>query len=470
MLVLSSDQRSAVIALLEAVRNKPTAKLKKQQVALEQKLSKSFAKHGVAFLKKYLTQFTEALADEIDNVFDSTAPTQDMVDAIQASVESGVELGANALVGQFDLPDDTFTLENPRAVKYLNEYGAQAVSGIDDVSKKILRAVLGEGIDGGWSYEKVSKAIRETFADFSTKRAKLIATTELGNAYQEGNLIVARDLATSGLKMQKSWLTVGDKNVDVHCKGNQDQGWIGVEETFKSGVLRPLDHPRCRCVLLYERIGKPTITPVEKPKEFKIPKYTAKTWSNTEQADSVLISQSNVKRNDIENDERIAIDYYQDVSGYKSINNALRSGNKTDLASEESNIKALDRLIKYSGGVKENLIVHRGMVVAKGSESKKLVDNWEPGKIFRELGYMSTTVDNNVIKNFMEVGPKETAVNITIRAPKGTKGVYMNAVAPKNEFTEERELLLARNTQYRVLSKTTDADGTINVLLEIVNK
>lgn len=255
MLVLSSNQRSAVIALLEAVKSKPSAKIKKQRLALEQKLSKAFAKHGVAFLKKYSTQFTEdKTSNEIDNAFDSTAPTQDMIDSIQTSVENGVELGANALVDQFDLPLETFTLENPRAVEYLKEYGAQAVSALDDVSKVSLRAVISEGIELGWSYNKIAKSIRETFADFSTKRAKLIATTELGNAYQEGNLIVARDLAASGLKMQKSWLTVGDKNVDAHCIANQSQGWIGVEKEFKSGAMRPLDHPRCRCVLLFRRI------------------------------------------------------------------------------------------------------------------------------------------------------------------------------------------------------------------------
>jgi hypothetical protein len=204
-------------------------------------------------LAKHKSSFKESIPDDIiDELFDNTSPNANMVTAIQSAVESAVSVGANTLIDQLDI-DTVFSLENPRAVDYLDEYAAQLVAGIDEYSKQLLRDLLTNATEQGFSYQKTAKLIEKMFTGWSTNRAKLIATTEVGNAYQEGNLIVGKDLAASGVAIEKSWLTRGDDKVDPHCSANADQGWIDVNTVFSSGVERPLDHPRCRCVMLMRR-------------------------------------------------------------------------------------------------------------------------------------------------------------------------------------------------------------------------
>lgn len=236
--------------------SRKTTKLKQQ---LENKLKRLFAQQGVSYLRKFAAHqhyFKEALTDaEIDALFDVTATSVRMAQAIESAVETGLELGADDLATQLDASafDVIFNLKNPRAVEYLKNYGVDRVSQLDTFSKDTLRNILTKGIDAGHSYGKLTTTIKKQFGEWSTKRAKLVAVTEIGNAYQRGNLIVGLDLKAAGLQMQKSWLTRGDDLVDPHCKANQDEGWIDVEKPHSSGAMTPLDHPKCRCVELYRR-------------------------------------------------------------------------------------------------------------------------------------------------------------------------------------------------------------------------
>lgn len=250
-------QTQPIDALIEALTKAATKKmLTKNITQMTARVARAFAIHSAAYQKTlatFETQFKESISNEdLDNIFDLSNDAQRLIDIINTFVEKGLTLGATALIAQFDA-DMVFSLDNPRAVAYIGSRGATAVTGIDDESKSQLRTILAAATDDGRSYNWLARAIRQKFNDFSTKRAKLIAVTELGNAYQEGNMIVARDLATLGLPMQKRWLTVGDDRVDADCQANADQEWIDVEETFVSGADRPLSHPHCRCMLQFRR-------------------------------------------------------------------------------------------------------------------------------------------------------------------------------------------------------------------------
>ena len=156
-----------------------------------------------------------------------------------------------------------FDLKNPRAVAYLEAHGAELVTGIDETTRDYIRTVLVEGTSKGWSYDQIAKRITERYREFAVgrpqkhidSRAHMIAVTEVGNAYAEGNLQVAQGLAEAGLKMEKSWNTVGDNRVSELCRGNEAEGWIPLEQTFASGHMRPLGHPACRCDLFTRRVG-----------------------------------------------------------------------------------------------------------------------------------------------------------------------------------------------------------------------
>lgn len=178
-----------------------------------------------------------------------------------AAIERLVKLamvGGMKTAKQLTLPGISpisFSLENPRAVQYLRQYGANRVTQINEVTRRIIRNIMAEGIARGDSYQKIARAIRAQFQDFSYQRSKLIAITEAGNAYEEGNLIVARDLQAKGSKMEKSWHTANDSKVEEQCWANQEAGWIPLDDMFPGGVDRPLQHPRCRCAALYRRVA-----------------------------------------------------------------------------------------------------------------------------------------------------------------------------------------------------------------------
>ncbi|RJQ04828.1 MAG: hypothetical protein C4551_10135 [Bacillota bacterium] len=145
----------------------------------------------------------------------------------------------------------SFTLENPRAVAYLDQCGAELVRHVDATTKTVIRGILARGAEQGWSVNQYAKAIVAQFREFAAprpqghikNRAELVAATELGNAYEEGNLAAAEDLAGEGYEIEKYWQTVGDDRVSKLCRGNQAQGWIPLRQAFKSGHKRPLGHP-----------------------------------------------------------------------------------------------------------------------------------------------------------------------------------------------------------------------------------
>jgi uncharacterized protein with gpF-like domain len=132
------------------------------------------------------------------------------------------------------------------------------VTKINDTTRDYLQTIITQATDEGWSYQRTAEAITDRYKEFAIgkpqehidSRAHLIAVTETGNAYAEGNLIVAKDLQDAGITMEKAWSTVGDNKVTAECQANEDQGWIPLQDEFLSGHQRPLRFPGCRCDLL----------------------------------------------------------------------------------------------------------------------------------------------------------------------------------------------------------------------------
>lgn len=270
------DLLSIANLLIEA-----NAKVRKERaiVPLERKvqraLARAFRAQGAAFLRrlaKYRSRFgpklTEAyLSESVDDrewgpLWDaaSQATWNLLIQPLEAAVTAALQAGASAALEDLG-PVVSFTLKNPRAVEYLHGYGAALVAKIDDVTRSEIRRILEQGAANGWSYDHVAREITARFQQMAAptpqlhiqSRAHLIAVTELGNAYEAGNMLVARGLQSSGVKVQKSWLAVGDRRVDPLCASNAAAGWIPLDHPFPSGHDRPTAHPACRCTLLYQQ-------------------------------------------------------------------------------------------------------------------------------------------------------------------------------------------------------------------------
>lgn len=162
------------------------------------------------------------------------------------------------------------SLPNLRARAYAKKHAAEAVTQINDVTRKEIARIVSDGVKSGSSYNDVAKAIKSKFEEFAVpspqkhipNRAVLVAVTELANAYCEGNAQVGDYLQSNGVKMMKAWQTLEDDRVSDGCKENEKAGWIPIDKEFPSGHMHPPRFPGCRCDFMQEildrdLLGKP---------------------------------------------------------------------------------------------------------------------------------------------------------------------------------------------------------------------
>ena len=174
-------------------------------------------------------------------------------------------LAAGMISGVADLAVETsFTLEHLAAVEYLKTHGSNAVPDLRETTRRRLRPLLVQAAEEGWSYNRTAKEItslyksmagppRLTYSPRIRSRAHEIAVYVLGDAYEHGNMLVAKDLQASGLEMVKKWQSVGDSRVRPAHRANQAQGWISLDASFQDGSDRPPSDSGCRCTTLLRR-------------------------------------------------------------------------------------------------------------------------------------------------------------------------------------------------------------------------
>lgn len=254
-------------ALSFAVHRRRTRALAKTILVGDRKLSNAFRQQGKAFLARLATQTGRFPTAEALREGTSEAPdweqlfTQAELETLSVfegpiSTIARQALEAGLRVGMADLKTTiAFDLKHPAAKAYLEDHGADLVKGINDTTRSRVRTIMTQAVDEGWSYNRTAKELKTLYDGFSVgkpqkhirSRAHLIATTEAGEAYEHGNMLVGQELAAAGLDMEKSWLSVGDSRVSAECLANEAAGWIPLADPYPSGKDRPLQHPACRC-------------------------------------------------------------------------------------------------------------------------------------------------------------------------------------------------------------------------------
>lgn len=150
---------------------------------------------------------------------------------------ASVTLAQEVSAGEIDAPNI--------ASQYLRDNSLSKLTGkLSTTTTSRLQDAIADAWDAGGSYDQIVGAIKDTFEDFSEKRAGLIARTEAADAYNEGRAATAQRM---GLK-QKSWETESGDPCPI-CIGNEEQGWIGSSELFDSEDAAPTAHVNCECVL-----------------------------------------------------------------------------------------------------------------------------------------------------------------------------------------------------------------------------
>jgi hypothetical protein len=231
------------------------ARLAADERALTERIARLFLLSGDAAVRQL---------DLFGSLFDGL-PTPEQVGALvdsdlSAQMAAAIDDSATTSYsyGAADMSDElrlglSFDLANPRAVAFLQNYGAQQVRLISETSRGEIGRLLVQAADEGWSYTRLARQIKTLHTDWSSTRAQTIAVTELGNAYQQAMLDTVRDAGSLGLTFEKSWSNTGDDRVSDQCRGDTAAGWIGLEAVFPSGNMRPLGHVRCRCAAQFRR-------------------------------------------------------------------------------------------------------------------------------------------------------------------------------------------------------------------------
>lgn len=203
-------------------------------------------------------EFIAKAMNELKNHPDDKVLVTQLDSLLALAYHTGI-IGSTAdLQGQLtftsEFTSEWFTLESPAAIAYLKTNSfTNLAKKLDETTASEIERILVAGLEEGLSYSQIAKLITEKFSDFGAARARMIAITEIGNAYSDATLQNALHLEDSGIAMEKSSLTVGDDKVDGECEANEAAGWIAAAATFPSGHSRPLYHVRCRCALLVRR-------------------------------------------------------------------------------------------------------------------------------------------------------------------------------------------------------------------------
>lgn len=113
-------------------------------------------------------------------------------------------------------------------------------------SRADLRDTLASGLANGSGIDVLASDLRSKMSDWSTDRARTVATTEVTSAMSQAS----SDLYANNGVAENEWSTAGGELVCELCQGNEDDGPVPVGEAFSSGDTEPGAHPDCECTLL----------------------------------------------------------------------------------------------------------------------------------------------------------------------------------------------------------------------------
>ena len=220
----------------------------------------TFAKYFKQQAKRVKEEFLPAVKDEFRESADTLAALLDAIlaadnatweSSIASLIVRGVLAGSERTSTSLDLD---FALSTERAAEIARIRSGELITGINEVTRDRIRDLITRGIADSNSYDQIARSIRGEFTDFSRRRARNIAVTEIAEAYTRGQLEQGRQIISQGIELECSWSTVGDANVSDGCLENEAAGWIPFGESFPSGDNGPPRFPTCRCALLMQRV------------------------------------------------------------------------------------------------------------------------------------------------------------------------------------------------------------------------
>ena len=199
---------------------------------------------------------TPSNEDKARRVSDASK-AEDLDKATRGEFREGIRSSGQRRLDELGL-EIAFDLDDPRVIQFIAEESSNQIVGINNRTKKLVRATLREGFESGESINKLARRIRGVYADAQGRRSLVIARTESVRALNSGQVAATAQAGFEG----KQWLSTQDPKVrDTHAPGTGMDGQIvGVNENFvsPSGAVGPFpgamstaaEVVNCRCTTL----------------------------------------------------------------------------------------------------------------------------------------------------------------------------------------------------------------------------
>ncbi len=158
--------------------------------------------------------------------------------SIRMAIDAGAE-GVTKVLASSPANTESFIAE------YLKDSGFSQLTGeIDKTTVDRLATAIADAYESGADFDGTVAAIKAEFADMTATRAKMIAQTELNDAYNQSIMYFGREAGAA----TKWWET--DLVPCVVCIENALAGPIDFDSDFPSGDDAPPSHPNCMCSLM----------------------------------------------------------------------------------------------------------------------------------------------------------------------------------------------------------------------------
>lgn len=161
---------------------------------------------------------------------------------LRPSIQQSVYVGGIAGQAQVNITVD-WTLQNPRALKYVTQHGLDLAKGINKTTRNQMRRVIRAGLKDGLSTQDIAKNVQSKMKLMSKYRSTLIAQTETIGAQAQGTILVGKEIGVD--KVLKRWLDLR-VNHDPICAALHGVT-IRLDEMFDGGFDGPPAHPGCQC-------------------------------------------------------------------------------------------------------------------------------------------------------------------------------------------------------------------------------
>jgi len=182
-------------------------------------LNQQYEKAAAALENEKARQLPLDFGDEIAGLWNKFYPLILAQSWDDVTAELGVELA--------------FDLENIYVREVLSEL-AKKVRDVAETTKEEIRRLVGKQAEEGWDIARLAKEIRGLKETHSLARARTIARTETGAAYNLGSLTGYQE---AGVKK----VEVFDGDDDEPCKSANGAIW-----TIEEARANPLGHPNCQ--------------------------------------------------------------------------------------------------------------------------------------------------------------------------------------------------------------------------------